>query len=167
MKKLLLLLLIAPCFLQAQYLSQYEYSPIYTQSAPSNTIYTVYDTTILFQGIDTIEHEHEWLSEWIHPVGFITTESFKKERDIICNICLKNFKVKERVVDKFHEAKNRLKELTSGRMIIIGGLGGDPTSQIIFTHPQDTLYTYHPITLGWRNTIPVGKPAIKKKAKKN
>lgn len=102
MKKLLFILLVMPCFLQAQYLPE----TVVTRSGGSvisryNIVYT-YDTTIIFKGIDTV-HDH------VFVIG--TDEDPGKEW--ICIICLRDFTVKitQTRVDRFLDAKRRLAKI--------------------------------------------------------
>ena len=88
-------------------------------------VISIYDTTLLFKGIDTVSHSHNYLSENIHPFSFSSCLVLHDAAgcpdawgnfDIICEVCLRNCNVKEsrrveKVSNPYQLAKDRLNKI--------------------------------------------------------
>lgn len=121
MKKILALLLIIPCFLHGQtsYNIGIGFESIGASERPDTSstyitysCHSVYDTSIVFKGVDTILHEHKWTTKSnithnnmigscavIHGVG--GCPNYWVNENSICTICLKSINVVEnKIIDK-------------------------------------------------------------------
>lgn len=88
-------------------------------------VISTYDTTLLFKGIDTVSHNHNYLSESNIPFTFSSCAVLHGDAgcpdawgnfDIICEICLRNCNVKEsrrveKVSNPYQLAKERLNKI--------------------------------------------------------
>lgn len=88
-------------------------------------VISTYDTTLLFKGIDTVSHNHNYLSENILPFSFSSCAVLHDAAgcpdawgnfDIICEVCLRNCNVKEsrrveKVINPYQLAKDRLNKI--------------------------------------------------------
>lgn len=88
-------------------------------------VISTYDTTLLFKGIDTVSHNHKYLSENIHSFSFSSClvlhdaagcQDAWDNFDIICEVCLRNCNVKEsrrveKVISPYQLAKDRLNKI--------------------------------------------------------
>jgi len=134
MKKLITIILIIAA---GQAMAQDIDTPVFTKITPltdwsirlhpfeNQKVISTYDTTLLFKGIDTVIHNHNYLSESNRPFSFSTCAVLHDAAgchdtwlnvDIICEICLRNCNVKEsrsveKVSDPYQLAKDRLNKI--------------------------------------------------------
>ncbi len=102
------------------YLAVNDWNPFGNQK-----VISTYDTTLLFKGIDTVIHNHNYLSESNHTFSFSACAVLNDaagcpdawgDFDIICEICLRNCNVKEsrrieKVSNPYQLAKERLNKI--------------------------------------------------------
>lgn len=107
--KLLIILFMIPCFLQAQNGTIGMY--IVPTTSMRDVIVsryesiTTYDTTIIYKGIDSA-HTHEFVMEFERIADQKTTEW-------VCIICLWDYKVREstKLIDRFEQAKEKIDKM--------------------------------------------------------
>ena len=102
-----------------------EYWTINEHPFGNQKVISTYDTTLLFKGIDTVTHNHKYLSEFNHPFSFSSCLVLHDAAgcpdawgnfDIICEICLRNCNIKEsrrveKVDNPYQLAKDRLNKI--------------------------------------------------------
>lgn len=102
-----------------------EYWTINEHPFGNQKVISTYDTTLLFKGIDTVSHNHKYLSENIHSFSFSSCLVLHDAAgchdawdnfDIICEVCLRNCNVKEsrrveKVISPYQLAKDRLNKI--------------------------------------------------------